>query len=165
MKQVRCPACRRLHADPPMAFACAGCGVRLRWAGEWTGFTSQLPLFDVGSGQQELIPADTPAAVPPTRPEQPAASERLVGSPTSTRFQEAVSLVVGSRLLGEEGIIPAMVDVLTGRPPEELCELVLCCASMAGWFADDVDRIMDGAGTARLQMWSLAAAGFLPEEE
>ena len=170
MKQVRCPACRRVHADPAPAFTCEGCGTRLRWAGEWTGFTSQLPLFDVGGAYQpELTPPDRPPADLLAAPETAAEpgqddGARLVGTPTSTRFQEAVGIIMGCRLVGDGDVAPAIVDVLTGRSPEDLCELILCCASMTGWLLDDLDRVAEGAGSLRLQLWALAVANVLPEE-
>ncbi len=126
-----------------------------------------MHLFELpGWTQPELEPSGG-APSPRVDYDESAAADGapVVGSATSTRFHEAVSLVTGCRALGEPDITPAILDVLTGKSTEQLCELALTCASIAGWFADAIDQVADGTGTRQLQAWAVWAAVNLPPGE
>lgn len=146
--RVRCPACRKIHSDPPPRFTCAECGRRLAWSERPLWLPEQLTLFvPPGGHEQATLPlAGGPPEAAPARPEARQLSH----------LSRSIAMVTA--LVPDPSDGDALPAVLADQDPEELLSLTLTTAWLASALVRLLDEAGNGAGTAWLQGIALGLA-------
>lgn len=164
--RVKCPRCAAEATNPPEAYACPGCGKRLRWFPP-SAFTTQLRLFAAQGWEQDELPvmgdlqrSPVPAPIPTagSRPQPPRPAAPTGRTPMDQIILDAVAMIMAARVSGPTpGPAFAMGDLLYERSNKDLVDMVSFAAALAGWAFDMVDAQLDGLGTRYLQATAMGA--------